>query len=129
MSDDFIQILHNACYGGWLPSENARELYNLRKTHGFNKGIFLCDRHDPILLQIYEDLGDRFDDEHSKTRIKTIPKKYEKYYDICENDGLEWIKINYNKYNLDNLKNKIRELLKSTISNDEKINELQKIID
>jgi hypothetical protein len=57
-----------------------------------------------------------------------MDKIYEKYYDIEEYDGLESVIINYDKYNLDKIKNKINEILQSKINNDEKISELEKFI-
>jgi hypothetical protein len=71
-----IEILYNSCYGGWRLSDKAMELYSLRKTKNANN--YVRKRHDPILIQIYKELGDEFDGgKHSKTGIEKIPKKYE----------------------------------------------------
>jgi len=125
-----IEILYNACYGGWSPSAKARELYKIRKIHtDQNKSnTYISKRSDPLFIQIYYELGDEFDDKYSRTQIIKIPKIYENYYDIDEYDGLESIIIDYTKYKLDKIENKIKEVLQSTINNDEKINELQKFI-
>ena len=118
MSEEEIEVLLNDCYGGWQISNKANKLYELRRTKDS-----IRRRSDPILVQIYKELGDEFDwGKHSKTGIAKIPKKYEKYYIISEYDGLESVEIDYTKYELDHLKQKIKEILENnTIDNDEKI--------
>ena len=121
-----IEILYNTRYGRWVISNKAMELYKLRKTINFN--YYLHKRNDPILVQIYKELGDEFDGNCSSTKIEKIPKKYENYYFISEYDGLETVEIDYTKYQLDNLKQKIKEILEeNSIDNDEKINQLKKM--
>lgn len=118
-----IEILYNDCYGGWGISNKARELYALRRKNSRN----LCIRSDPILIQIYNELGDEFDVKYSNTVTTKIPKKYENYYYISEYDGLETVEIDYIKYELDNLKKNIKEILgNNSIDNDEKINQFMK---
>ena len=92
--------------------------------------IYFLRRSDPILVQIYKELGDNFDGgKYSKTAIEKNPKKYEKYYIISEYDGLETVEIDYTKYELDNLKQNIKEILENnSINNDEKINQFNKMI-
>ena len=119
-----IDVLYNNCHGGWGISDKARELYILRKTKNSNNKR----RTDPILIQIYNELGDEFDDKYSSSAIAKIPKKYENYYYISEYDGLEKIEIDYTKYELDNLKKNIKEILENnSIDNYEKINQFKKM--
>jgi hypothetical protein len=62
-----IEVLLNDCYGGWFISNKAIKLYTLRKTENSNNYI---RRSDPILIQIYKELGDEFDEKkYSKTGI------------------------------------------------------------
>jgi hypothetical protein len=118
--EEEIEVLLNDCYGGWQISNKAKKLYELRRTKDSN--YYLRRRSDPILVQIYKELGDEFDGKYSKTGIEKIPKKYEKYYIISEYDGLESIEIDYTKYELDHLKQKIKEILENnSMDNDEKI--------
>ena len=123
-----IEVLLNDCYGGWSISSKAKELYTLRRTENSNN--YLSRRSDPIFIQIYKELGDKFDGmRHSKTRIEKIPKKYENHYYISEYDGLERVEIDYTKYELDNLKKNIKDILENnSINNDEKINQFKKMI-
>ena len=127
-----IQILCNGCYGGWGISDKACELYKLRKNDEKIKNeLSIYEnkiRTDPILIQIFYELGPEFNDNYSKIYIKKIPKIYEKYYDIQEYDGLESVSIDYSKYKFDNLKNKINEILQSDCNNDKKINKLQRFM-
>jgi len=123
--EEEVEVLLNDCYGGWQISNKATKLYELRKIkHSKN---YLRRRSDPIFVQIYKELGDEFDGgKHSKTGIEKIPKKYENHYYISEYDGLETVEIDYTKYELDNLKKNIKEILENnSIDNDEKINQLK----
>ena len=123
ISEEEIEVLCNHCYGGWGMSDKANELYKIRKTEKY-----LSKRSDPILIQIYKELGDEFDGKYSKTGIEKIPKKYENHYYISEYDGLEKVEIDYAGYELDHLKQKIKEILENnSIDNDEKINQLTKM--
>jgi hypothetical protein len=126
-NEEEIEVLCNDCYGGWSMSDKAKKLYQSRKMENSN---YLSRRSDPILIQIYKELGEDFDGgKYSKTGIEIIPKKYENHYFISEYDGLESVEIDYTKYDLDNLKLKIKEILEeNSIDNDEKINQLKKMI-
>ena len=57
-------------------------------------------RHDPVLVDIFKKLGNRFDGYFSKIAITKIPKKYKDYYEISEYDGV----INYTRYENDMMK-------------------------
>ena len=139
IEEDKLHVLYNNCYGGWTLSDKTVEMYNLRKQQIDSNFIPVtslfqhnfeceCERHDPILVQIYRELGKDFDGSHSKTKIKTIPKKYKYYYTISEYDGLETIMIDSVKYELDETISKIMMILKCGMTNDEKINELNKFL-
>ena len=126
-NEDEIEILYNNKYGGWGISKKAIELYQLRSNLSEYEKDSFC-RNDPILIQIYKELGNDFDDKFSRSSIKKIPKKYEKYYYIEEYDGKEYVKINYTEYKLDIIYNKIKEILQSTNNNNIKINEINEFI-
>ena len=131
VNEEEIEILLNICYGGWNISEKAIELYKLRNSNynlSENEFDYYFNRHDPILVQIYKELGHDFDCKYSKTKIKKILKKYENYYDIDEYDGKEYVKINYTKYKLDNIYNKIKEILQNNNNDNTKINEIEQFI-
>ena len=130
IDEEVIEVLYNGCHGGWKISENAIELYKLRNKNYNFIGLHSDDicRSDPIIIQIYKELGDECNTKYSKIKIKKIPKKYEEYYYISEYDGLECIKINYNEYKLDSIYNKITEILQNTNNNNIKIIEIEEFI-
>ena len=131
VNEEEIEILLNICYGGWNISKKAIELYKLRDpSYNITENYFdyYFNRNDPILVQIYKELGNEFDNKYSKTKIKKILKKYENYYDIDEYDGKECVRINYTKYKLDNIYNKIKEILQSNNNDNTKINEIEQFI-
>lgn len=128
-AEEQIEVLYNSCYGGWNISEKAYELYKLRNPNiDSNETEFDCNRSDPILIEIYKELGKEFDGKYSETKITKISKKYKNYYYIKEYDGNELVMINYTKYNFDNMYNKIIEILNNDNNNDEKISEIKKFM-
>jgi hypothetical protein len=127
-NEEKIEILVNIKYTSWDISEKAFELYKLRKPNLTDEYDYFFNRHDPILVQIYKELGDDFDSKYSKTKIRKIPKKYENYYDINEYDGKEYLTIDYAKYKLENMYNKLKEILQSNNNNNTKINEIEVFI-
>jgi len=109
-NEEKMEIMVNSCYGGWHPSDKAIELYHSRvretypdfiKVESFIFYFNRSYRHDPILVQIFKELGDEFDDVCSKTRLVIISKKYEKFYSISEDeeaDGIETVGIDILSY-------------------------------
>ena len=59
MDKEEIEVLYNSCYGSWRISNKAKELYTLRTTNNSNN--YVRKRSDPILIQIYNELGNEFD--------------------------------------------------------------------
>lgn len=132
---DLISILYNNCYGGWSPSNKTTELYNLRMkeidptfTPINHYEIRYISRHDPVLVQLYHELGKDFDsDKISSTKIWTIKKKYEKYYHITEYDGNESVCIDKTLYKLCFIQNTIRDILSNDLmSNEDKLRQIGK---
>lgn len=130
INEEEIEILINIRFGGWNMSKKAIELYKLRNPENNFENDFENDfnRHDPILVEIYKELGNNFDGKYGKTKIKKIPKKYENYYDIDDYEGIESVKINYTKYKLDNIYNKIKKILQTNNDHSTKINEIEQFI-
>lgn len=126
-----MEVLYNACHGGFSISDKAYNLYNERKKEldptWTSVPKYLLSRTDPILIQIYKELigDDEFNGTYSRIKLITIPKKYENYYCIDEIGGLEMIEILYDKYKL----SKIDNILKNEESNHDKIQSIRQIID
>jgi hypothetical protein len=132
-NEERMEVLYNACYGGWGISDKAMELYKLRNVNDNSMGLeYECDellsRTDPILIQIYNELGNEMNTKWSKIKIKKIPKIYENYYFITQYDGKECVEIDFTKYKLDTMYNKITEILQSTNNNDIKVMEIEEFI-
>lgn len=128
INEEEIEILYNDKYGGWGISKKAFELYQLRSGSNSEFESDFHSRNDPILVQIYKELGNDFDDKFSRSKIKKIPKKYEYFYYIEEYDGNECVKIDYKKYKLNNIYTKIKEILQSNNDNNTKIKEIDEFI-
>ena len=79
------KIVYNACYGGFGLSDEAEEL--LKERTG--KNLDEIERHDPELVKVVEELGDRVNDKFSKLAIWEIPD--DETYIIREYDGYEYI--------------------------------------
>jgi hypothetical protein len=129
-TNDTIHVLYNIGCGGWRPSDKAIQLYNqqMKKiipSYESRFGIYSSSRHDPMLLDIYYDLGEEFDGHNSITKIKVLPIKYSKYYFITHNNGIE--NVNVDIFDQSHVKYKLYEILKSSMTNDEKISELNKL--
>lgn len=134
--EETIEVLYNACYGGYTVSDRAIKMHQQRinfTINDKNDEWFYAERferHDPVFLEIFHELGNDFNaGKYSRIKAEKIPKKYENHYDIYEYDGLERVDILYSKYEADLKSQNIKNIvLHGTMSNDEKIQELKKII-
>jgi len=127
INEEEIEVLYNDDYSFWRISKKAIELYKLRKNLT-EFDLDFCCKNDPILIQIYKELGKDFDDNNSRTKIEKILKKYENYYYFEYDTGREYVKIDYTKYKLDTIYNKIKEILQSDNNDNIKINEMNQFI-
>ena len=126
-TENTFSILINTCYGGFGLSEKAVELYTNRKKEIdplFEYKEYSIKRDDPILIQIFHELGDEINNGYSKLTIRNIDSRYKKCYRIHKYDGKESIELLNNKYKLF----AINEILNNDqLNSDEKINEIKKI--
>jgi hypothetical protein len=121
---DTIGVLINDCHGGWGMSRRAIQMFNERTGQNLKSFEFLeLARHDPILVQIYRELGSRFSGDYAEIKLETIDKKYENHYSIVEYDGMEHVKIDFDRYKLDT----IQSILQNGTSSDDQITELKKL--
>jgi len=101
MTEETVKVLYNVSYGGFALSDETIKLYNERSTElKIVSRYEEVSRTDPILVQIYEEIGyKKFGlGRGASIDIKEIPKKYENYYKINEYDGKEEVSIDYNAY-------------------------------
>lgn len=137
-----IGVLYNNQYGGYGLSDKAIQLYNEKMSRldpeykpikfgddkvdeDYSSISFLeYERHNPVLVEIYKEIGKEINDDCSNIVIKEIPKKYKKCYTISEYDGLESICIDLQKYTVKTIKKIIKNL---DMDNDTKIEEINKV--
>lgn len=93
------KIVINKCYGGFSLSQEALDLYAKAKgldTGDWNKWGYYDNisereiaRHDPVLIDIVEQLGKKANGKYADLYIVEIPDDVK--YVIEEYDGQEWI--------------------------------------
>jgi len=121
MSDDRITVLYCCCYGGWRLSPKAASLLGRNEY-----GTRYRSRHDPKLVEIWQELGAEFDGKHSKTKAQYVLAKYADFYNISEYDGSETISIRYEDYQVDQISN-ILDATKQTDS--EKLAAIRRVVE
>ena len=124
--DKIIQVLYNACYGGFSLSKEAMTEYNKLSDKPLRSRYSLCEgidcRTDPIALKVFDMLGShRFSGEHAKIQIQEVEEKYLNHINISEYDGLECVQIDTHQYNIHNV------LTNKTLTDAEKVQELKKL--
>ena len=146
---EMISVLYDC--NGWKMSKEAENLYAIRKninyvcnnsckyyrsdgtiTDSITESSDISFRSDPVLLDIFEELGYAFTySEHTvhTVQIKKFPKKYKSYCHIIVDGEDETVVIDYDKYNSDCFLEQIKTILqKNDIQDGEKINELKKLV-
>jgi hypothetical protein len=102
-----IGVAVNRCYGGFSLSEKAVEMLRTRlgdpkiKSYSFDSCYDGDDgycRHHPVLIEVINELGEEADGSFAEIEIDYIEEKYKGFYSISEYDGMEGVKINYNKF-------------------------------
>lgn len=97
-----IKVIHNVCYGWFGWSEEARNLYiqlTKEKTgEDINPSIGSVKRHDPILIEVFERLGNRAAGKYSDIKISVIPYELKHCYRIYDYDGIKSIILETDKW-------------------------------
>ena len=119
--NDTMEVLYNACYGGFGFSPAALELY---QTYNPTKFKMEPDRTDPIMIRVVKELGDRANSTFSSIKITKIPKKFQNHFEISEYDGSECVVINHRKYQID----RVREILNLNSAAKEKLKMIHDLI-
>jgi len=86
----YVKIAYNACFGGFSLSKEAVARYaELSGKAVDTSGGRNCDRADPLLVQVIEELGERANGACAKLALATV-RKGTRYF-IEEYDGSEWV--------------------------------------
>jgi hypothetical protein len=89
-----IEVVFNACYGGFGLSKKAWQLLNQKRAA---KGLkeetkenqYSLQRHDELLVEVVKELGREANSKYADLKIETIPIEYLNCYTISEYDGFE----------------------------------------
>ena len=131
---EYIEVLYNECYGGFGISKEALALYNKKllernSTAEIKKDCYFFNRTDPILLEVYHEMdggssnqGEGFNRSSSKIIIDKIQKIYKDYYVISEYDGQETVNVDYNRFELKEIKRIAND---ENLSFEERIKQIQ----
>ncbi len=118
--EETVGVLYNTCYGGFNLSRQAVELINKKYQEIGKPPINRYDyvtRTDPIILQVYEQLGsDNFSGRSSKIQIEYI-----NFIKIDEYDGMESVIIDYSS----SVITQIDKILNNTQTDSEKLSNIQ----
>jgi hypothetical protein len=125
--DDLLEVVISDSYGGYELSQEAKDLLKKRD----NKNEYRGHRHDPILVSVVKELGEKSWTKYSRPIVINIPRKYKNYYAISEYDGREDIVIKYDLFKLDHVKlnmKMISDILGTSSNSDEKIAKISEIM-
>ena len=88
-----MKVAYNTCYGGFGLSDEAMVLYeDLRRRLTLSSGECVHNfgsRHDPLLLEVIDRLGEKANGKYCRIKITEIPDEYASCYQIKEYDGME----------------------------------------
>lgn len=90
------KVVINSCFGGFGLSEEAKALFiKLAPNHpNYKNGVLFTyniERHDPILIQVVEELGTKANGECAELEIVKV---FGDYY-IEQYDGIETLVYDY----------------------------------
>ena len=119
-----IDVMYNACYGGFGVSESAMTEYKARG--GEAKSTWQIKRHDPVMVAIVKEMGVKAHGAFAKIRLETIPKRFEGFYKISEYDGSESVVIKYDAYKVDAVKAILKD---ATLTEGERLARASAVLD
>lgn len=128
-----IEYLTNYEYGRYEISTEAYELYKSRFATAYPTEQFPSKydietdvkyRMDPILIQIYHELGEQFNGRKNGIICEKIPKKYKDFAFIRNNEGYEMVTYDYKSHILQHIKYIVSN---PELSDSEKVSKIQTI--
>ena len=122
-----IDVMYNACYGGFSLSDAAMAEYR-RQCPNSSKSITerTIPRHDRVMTQIVREMGQAASGTYAKVELYSIPAEYENYYGIYEYDGTESVFLKKHAYKL----SLVRSIMKDqAISETVKLARIATIVD
>ncbi len=123
-SKETFRVLYNKCYGGFIYSNEVKELLKEK----IQSQVMLYDdkfRSDPYVLELYDQLKDKFGNQGTKIEVKNVPIYFKSHFSIEEYDGLERIVYRESNFKL----SMITFVLKSELNPEQKCIVIQMILD
>ena len=123
-SKETFRVLYNTCYGGFVYSNEVRKLLKEKDK----SEVMLYDfkyRSDPYVLELYDQLKDKFGNQGTKIEVKNVPIYLKSHFSIEEYDGLERIVYRESDFKL----SMITFVLKSELNPEQKCTVIQTILD
>ena len=102
-----MEIMYNACYGGFSLSNLAVEMFLQNCGYVYCK-FYLSkriERDNVHMIHIVKQLGSKANGKYADIKIACIPPKYRHHYGVSEYDGYESICIDTNAYKVDSVRN------------------------
>lgn len=84
------KVVLNCCYGGFGLSPLA--IKRFKELSGYEFDEYECDRHDPNLIKVVEELGKEADTSYSRLIIREYDDENFEYW-INEYDGIETLML------------------------------------
>ena len=101
--------MYNTWYGGFSLSEAAMAEYKRRCPEALEVNARNVERHDPVMVQIVQEMGERANGAYANIKLEKIPVEYLNNYEIGQYDGLEEVQIQYDKYQLDAIRGILKD--------------------
>ncbi len=123
-SKETFRVLYNTCYGGFVYSNEVKELIKSKNENKFMIYDYKF-RSDPYVLELYDQLKDKFGKEGTQIEVENVPIYYKYYFSIKEYDGMESIVYKDSNFKL----SMISFVLKSDLNSEQKCTIVQMILD
>ena len=89
------KVVYNAKYGGYGLSTDAIQW--LKNHFIAEEDVYELDRHDPLLVQCVEVLGEKANDDFSYLKVKELKgskyiiREYDGWESVIEPEDIDWI--------------------------------------
>lgn len=107
---DSIEVMYNACYGGFNFSELVvEEYYKAKGILDFKdkklpRSLHRIDRADPVMIEVVKRLGDKASGLCAKIKLIEVPRKFAAHYRLVEYDGYEGVEVDLETYKFDSIR-------------------------
>lgn len=96
-------FLYCGSFGGFRVEGDALAEYNKRAlaTGKEAKTNLQIERDDPILIEIFEQMGEKMNNKYCVFKMAQVPFHLKSYVRISEYDGRETVRVDWNHYQRD----------------------------